>query len=380
MTGEVQKVKRSKPILGMIQTSKSQLPQKFENNDETDEIEQNLFDTIEKTVHEDGATLNHAADKNPIINKRILLKLNYEQSNNLESEFAPVDSEADLNGNQNPDESNHAQMKAKLFKSEPLGAGAAENEKGDPIFDRMPSENVIYDKMKVMKQYPATVAGAETAGDHKPHSNEGRIVVYGDSNCLDSTHIQKPCFWLLDALLEYTMTSHVSTILKDLNRSSSIRFATNSMAMPKRLPNNNLHLYSKVLMPAASTSDGAANSALNEVQSKPNQQIKRPIPMCGRLQWDTPIFLNITAPNDFHLLNGRKDELDNDDANMMGELNLRRKLESQKGEVCSVESNVFCWIWFRLYWKFTFLSTIYYLRSFSDFLIFHSNEFLFISI
>lgn len=324
----------------MMQTSKSQLPQKLENNDETDEmIEQNLFDTIEKAVNEDGATVNHAADKNPIINKRILLKLNYEQSNNLESEFAPIDSEVDLNGIQNQDESKQAQMKAKLFKSEPLGAGAAENEKSDPIFDRMPSENVIYDKMKVMKQYPATMAGGESGGEHKQHSNEGRIVVYGDSNCLDSTHIQKPCFWLLDALLEYTMTSHVSTILKDLNRSSNIRFATNAIAMPKRLPNNNLHLYSKVLMPMASTTDGHTNSVLNDVQTKTNQQIKRPIPMCGRLHWETPIFLNITAPNDFHLLNGRsKDELEMDDANMMGELNLRRKLESQKGEVCSVGS------------------------------------------
>ena len=31
----------------------------------------------------------------------------------------------------------------------------------------------------------------------------GRVVVYGDSNCIDSAHMQKDCFWLLIALLEF---------------------------------------------------------------------------------------------------------------------------------------------------------------------------------
>lgn len=52
----------------------------------------------------------------------------------------------------------------------------------------------------------------------------GRIVVYGDSNCLDSTHMEKSCFWLLDALLEYTTTSHVSGLLKTMNRASYLEF------------------------------------------------------------------------------------------------------------------------------------------------------------
>lgn len=29
--------------------------------------------------------------------------------------------------------------------------------------------------------------------------------MYGDSNCLDSAHMVKECFWLLDALLQYTV-------------------------------------------------------------------------------------------------------------------------------------------------------------------------------
>ena len=40
----------------------------------------------------------------------------------------------------------------------------------------------------------------------------GRIAVYGDSNCLDSSHLTKDCFWLIDALLEFTMHQRVGYI------------------------------------------------------------------------------------------------------------------------------------------------------------------------
>lgn len=309
LSGEVQKNKRPKPILGLLQTTKSFLKQKLENNVDFNDVENpNLFETMERTINDDtNAVFNHVIDKNPIINKRILLKVNYEQSNNIETEFKD-------DGKQMLDE-----MKAKDFESETHDA---------------PNENVVYDKIKVIKPYSAAAAAAGAAPsngeNYIQHSNEGRIVVYGDSNCLDSTHIEKPCFWLLDALLEYTMTSHISAILKDLNRSPNVRFSSKLMSMPKRLPNNNLHLYSKVLHPAT-TNDVLSTGAVNDGLTKPNTQTKRPIPICNRLQWETPIFLNISSPTDFHM---QKDDLDSHNAQAV-ELNLRRKLESQKGEVRS---------------------------------------------
>jgi membrane-bound transcription factor site-1 protease len=33
--------------------------------------------------------------------------------------------------------------------------------------------------------------------------------VYGDSNCIDGAHLVKPCYWLMDALLEYTSAAHI---------------------------------------------------------------------------------------------------------------------------------------------------------------------------
>ena len=41
----------------------------------------------------------------------------------------------------------------------------------------------------------------------------GRIAVYGNSNCLDSSHMSKNCFWMLDALLEFTMHGQVRCYL-----------------------------------------------------------------------------------------------------------------------------------------------------------------------
>lgn len=142
--------------------------------------------------------------------------------------------------------------------------------------------------------------------DNKPKS--GRIVVYGDSNCLDSTHIEKPCFWLLDALLEYTMTSHVTNLLKELNRSGKITFPK-EVQYPIRLPNNNLHSYSKVLDPI-------------------KIGYKREQPSCPKLKWENPIFLNVLKTKQNLEANVEFDNSVNIGNNL-------RKLESQKGEVRS---------------------------------------------
>lgn len=50
--------------------------------------------------------------------------------------------------------------------------------------------------------------------DSKTNSDiiPGRLVVYGDSSCLDTSHIEIPCFWLLDAILEYTTSGYLPNI------------------------------------------------------------------------------------------------------------------------------------------------------------------------
>lgn len=86
------------------------------------------------------------------------------------------------------------------------------------------------------------------------------------------------------------------------------------MPLPSRLPNNNLHLYSKVL-------------------DNQNGNTKRDIPICPVHKWEQPVFLNITAPVDLQYQNSQQ-RMDEQETSAL----LRRKLESQKGEVRSLGS------------------------------------------
>lgn len=283
------KIKRTVPILGMLQTSKAAMsknaldPKMYEYKVEKDNSIFDSLDAVEPEVQQN-------ADKNPIINKRILLSQQAPSVN----EFGSNEIESDIDA-------------ARLD-------GVTANLTEQVLVVEVPQSVLLRNKENI-KVRQASV-------EQHPSPTEGRIVVYGDSNCLDSTHVEKPCFWLLDAMLEYTMTSHVSTLLRDLNRSSAIHFDAEPIEMPKRLPNNNLHLYSKVLtMTEASGTHVVA---------------KRDNPKCVDLKWETPIYLNLTAASDLQYQNGReKDESDADGAAGIA-MNLRRKLESQKGEVRSV--------------------------------------------
>ncbi|XP_061401964.1 membrane-bound transcription factor site-1 protease [Musca vetustissima] len=81
-------------------------------------------------------------------------------------------------------------------------------------------------------------------------TKEGRIAIMGDSNCIDSTHAEKSCMWLLDALLAYTMNSHVASLLNKLNTMDTYRNTKNQLPLttnPKRLKSSKLYRYSKVL-------------------------------------------------------------------------------------------------------------------------------------
>ncbi|PNF21813.1 Membrane-bound transcription factor site-1 protease [Cryptotermes secundus] len=102
----------------------------------------------------------------------------------------------------------------------------------------------------------------------------GRVIVYGDSNCLDNSHLQKDCFWMLDALLEYTSTGHLPSIFKD-HQSQFINRITD---LPQRMEGNHLYRYSKVL-----------ENHMDTLQT-------RALPPCPHLVWAQPIPLNKSAP------------------------------------------------------------------------------------
>ncbi|XP_037817846.1 membrane-bound transcription factor site-1 protease-like [Lucilia sericata] len=77
----------------------------------------------------------------------------------------------------------------------------------------------------------------------------GRIVLMGDSNCIDSTFTDKYCLWLLKAFLEYTMNSYTSSLLKQLNSISQYSNIKTHQTFPRRVKNSRLYKFSKVVKP-----------------------------------------------------------------------------------------------------------------------------------
>lgn len=64
------------------------------------------------------------------------------------------------------------------------------------------SENITYNNQSISKNVL---------------KNSGRLAIYGDSNCLDSSHLERNCFWMIDALLQYTSTAHLPKLFIDNN-------------------------------------------------------------------------------------------------------------------------------------------------------------------
>ncbi|CAG0885029.1 unnamed protein product [Darwinula stevensoni] len=113
----------------------------------------------------------------------------------------------------------------------------------------------------------------------KSTESSGRLVVYGDSNCLDNAHQQKDCFWLLEAMLEYTSSGKLPAVLSDSSESPLPPL----LELPQRMKGSHLHRYSKVLESNLGSSDDTMGHA-------------RPIPGCPKLELALPIPINMSAP------------------------------------------------------------------------------------
>lgn len=78
-------------------------------------------------------------------------------------------------------------------------------------------------------------------------NTSGRIVVFGDSSCLDDSYNGVSCFWLLENLLEFSMYGKVNSNLElEKDESEEYKSAT-SVNLPVRLEGTDFHKYSKVV-------------------------------------------------------------------------------------------------------------------------------------
>lgn len=198
---EVPKVKHPQPILGLLQTDLSYSkikPSTYQKNADIYNIQLNeIDDRINSNKFQNNDRLN------PIINKRILLN---DQSIMEDEDQKLVEDDSDA--------LRLSQLELKKIQ---------DTNEIDQIINNNKLKNISFSEQILMIELPQSLIQPEPPKTKSLSS--GRIAVYGDSNCLDSTHIEKQCFWLLDSLLEYTMTAHITELLKNLNQTRRDKFS-----------------------------------------------------------------------------------------------------------------------------------------------------------
>lgn len=108
------------------------------------------------------------------------------------------------------------------------------------------AEEILGGEMKPVKQTPVLglwQSNPLEGEDLKKISRGGRVALFGDSSCLDNTHLHKDCFWLLDALLAYAVTGEVPKIIID---NSGPPLEANDFERPQKLKDSNFYKHSKV--------------------------------------------------------------------------------------------------------------------------------------
>ncbi|PIK53887.1 putative membrane-bound transcription factor site-1 protease [Apostichopus japonicus] len=127
---------------------------------------------------------------------------------------------------------------------------------------------------QVINRVTVKATNVPILGVHQQGSSAGRIALFGDSNCLDSSHMSVDCFWLLETLLQYSAYGNLPPALTEQPTLPLPEVDT----LPLRMEGNHLYRYSKVLEPHLG-------------DPKP-----RPLPSCPPLVWAIAEPVNISAP------------------------------------------------------------------------------------
>ena len=125
-------------------------------------------------------------------------------------------------------------------------------------------------------------------------AGEGRIAVYGDSNCLDSSHMVTNCYWLLRKIVEFAGNGLRDPVL--FSEATRLKFPVfENIQKPLRIPDVNFSMFSSVIgkelichqdslfefcvtkgygIQPTGTTRKLPESQKNEVSSSPNRLIK----------------------------------------------------------------------------------------------------------
>lgn len=76
---------------------------------------------------------------------------------------------------------------------------------------------------------------------------EGRIAVYGDSNCLDSSHMVTNCYWLLRKILDFTSANIRDSVLFSDSSKHDTPLVEDDNQLPYRRTDVNFSSHSAVV-------------------------------------------------------------------------------------------------------------------------------------
>eukprot|EP00898_Chlorokybus_atmophyticus_P007485 jgi/Chlat1/7738/Chrsp66S07212 len=169
-----------------------------------------------------------------------------------------------------------------------MGRGRATYAAGVPII-RFPAGGMLHSF--ALSERDASVShvpesGQQSAGEHAvlglwQHSPSqgagGRVVAYGDSNCLDSSHQVLNCYWLLRKLLEFCMHgSHDAELFPPHKHALHEPLGSADMPMPLRRTDVNFSEYSQVL---GRTPQCLANAPLHNIPKSMSSTRPQPVPV-----------------------------------------------------------------------------------------------------
>lgn len=95
-------------------------------------------------------------------------------------------------------------------------------------------------RSSVRAQVESPILGAVDAG-------KGRIAVYGDSNCLDSSHMVSNCYWLLKKLLDFTSYNNQDPVIFPATNELGSPLGSIDSPLPQRRSDVDFSAYSLVL-------------------------------------------------------------------------------------------------------------------------------------
>ncbi|CAF3593680.1 unnamed protein product [Adineta steineri] len=130
-------------------------------------------------------------------------------------------------------------------------------------------------------------------------SGGGRVAIYGDSNCIDSVHLVRDCYWLLLALLEFTTSSRVPKLFLQLDENKQMDLPVPEL---ERLNTSRLHKFSRVI----------------EKNDLDNTTKQRKLPQCfinTPTKPSEPLVINLSPQNNImryqnHLMANEDDNID----------------------------------------------------------------------